>query len=243
MTNKDDFEEFPEINLTNLSGTMKDLEQAKQLFHKHRNVFSKKGEPLGFTPSIQHKINTFDDTQVVQPYRRIPPQLWNVQDVQDHLKELLRKGITEESNSEFASPIVIFRKRNGDLRICVDYLKLNMKVRPDAFPLPRIKEPMDALGLARYLSTLDLTSAYHQIEVAPEDRRKTAFTTLMGLFQYKRLPFGLSMAPATFQSLMSQVFRDYIFRILLVYLDDIIVYPSTIEEHLNRLDKVFTTLA
>ena len=232
---------IPEIDLSHLFGSMQDFDNVRKMFQKHKDVFSKKGEPLGCTKTVQHKIHTTDDIPIKQPFRRLPPQMW--QSVQDHLNELMKKGIIQESQSDYASPIVIVRKKNGDIRMCVDYRKLNTKVRRDAFPLPRIEESLDALSNAKYFSTLDLTSAYHQIEVAPEDRRKTAFTTPMGLYEYIRLPFGLSTSPATFQRLMSIIFRDDIFRILLVYLDDIIVYSSTLEEHLDRLDRVFTTLA
>ena len=159
------------------------------------------------------------------------------------MNELLAKGIIQESHSDYAAPIVLVKKKSGELRLCVDYRKLNRKVQKDSFPLPRIEESLDTLAGVKYFSTLDLTSAYHQIEVTPEDRKKTAFTTPMGLFEYVRMPFGLSTSPATFQRLMNQIFREDIFRILLVYLDDIIVYSSTIEEHIQRLDQVFSTLA
>ena len=222
---------------------MEQMHSARQLFKKHKDVFSAKGEQLGCTSTIQHKIVTTDDVPVRQPYRRIPPQLWK--DVQDHLNELLAKGIIQESHFDYAAPIVLVKTKSRELRLCVDYRKLNRKVQKDSFPLPRIEESLDTLAGVKYFSTLDLTSAYlyHQIEVAPEDRKKTAFTTSMGLFEYVRMPFGLSTSLATFQRLMNQIFRDDIFRILLVYLDDIIVYSSTIEEHIQRLHQVFSTLA
>ena len=231
---------IPHVTLSGIVGDLQDLDQIKELFKKHRNIFSKPDEPLGSTSTIKHKINTVDDVPVVQPYRRIPPHLW--EPVQKHLQDLKNKGIIKESCSDYASPIVIVKKKNGDLRICVDYRKLNLKVQRDSFPLPRIEESLDSLTNAKYFSTLDLTSAYHQIEVAEEDQKKTAFITPMGLFEYIRMPFGLSTSPATFQRLMNIVFRDDIFKTLLVYLDDIIVFSSTISEHLERLEHVFCTL-
>jgi transposase InsO family protein len=126
--------------------------------------------------------------------------------------------------------------------MCVDYRQLNAKTKPDAYPLPRIEEVLDALGGAKYFSTIDLASAYNQVEVNPTDRHKTAFTTPMGLFEYNRMPFGLSNAPATFQRLMQGIFRDDLLQILICYLDDIIVYSNDIEEHLERLETVFLKL-
>ena len=231
----------PDINLSHLIGKMDELEDVKQLFLKYNDVFTTKTDTLlPCTKTIQHKIYTTDDIPVKQAFRRLPPSM--LQSVQDHLDELLQKGIIQESHSDYASPILIVKKKNGDIRMCVDYRKLNSKVQRDCFPLPRIDESLDTLSGVKYFSTLDLTSAYHQIEVAPEDRRKTAFITPMGLYEYIRMPFGLSTSPATFQRLMCQVFREDIFKILLVYLDDIIVFSATIEEHLERLEKVFSTL-
>ena len=181
-----------------------------------------------------------DDSPIKQPYRRVPPHQWA--ELKEHLQELLQRGVIKESNSEFASPIVLVRKSSGALRMCVDYRKVNARVKQDAYPLPRIEETLEALSGATYFSALDLASAYNQVQVSPEDQHKTAFVTPMGLYEFTRMPFGLSTAPATFQRLMGIVFRDEILEILLVYLDDIIVYSRSIQEHLQRLEIVFCKL-
>ena len=112
----------------------------------------------------------------------------------------------------------------------------------DAYPLPRIDEALDALCHAKYFSCLDLTSGYHQVKVASKDQPKTAFISPMGLYEFKRMPFGLTNAPATFQRLMATIFGDMNFDSVLLYLDDIIVFSATVEEHVTRLSKVFSRL-
>lgn len=112
----------------------------------------------------------------------------------------------------------------------------------DKFPLPRIEETFDVLHGSTFFSTMDLTSGYNQIAVADEDREKTAFTTPFGLYEFNRMPFGLTNAPAIFPRLIQHCFRDEVFNILLVFLDDIIVYSKTLREHIERLDNVFTIL-
>jgi transposase InsO family protein len=126
--------------------------------------------------------------------------------------------------------------------MCVDYRRLNAKVKRDCFPLPRIEESLEALRGATLFSTMDLVSAYNQVEVEPVDQEKTAFTTPMGLYQYIRMPFGLNNSPATFSRLVGQVFREEIFQSLLVYLDDIIVFSSEVQSHLDRLENALKRL-
>ena len=230
----------PNVDLSHFTGSPTEVERVKALLRKNADVFIRDGEELSCTKSIYHPVNTTDDKPVVQRYRRIPPHQW--QAVREHLEDLLRKGIIAESQSNYASPIVILPKKSGEIRVCIDYRKLNAKVTPDVFPLPRIDEALEVLGNAKIFSTLDLVSAYHQIEVKPSDRHKTAFTTPMGLFESVRMPFGLSNSPATFSRLMSHVFREEILAILMVYLDDIIVFSETHSDHLDRLDKVFSRL-
>ena len=233
-------EQIPMIDLEQFPGTEEELHKVQQSLRKHQEVFLRKGQTIGCTRTVTHRIHTTDDIPVNEPYRRIPPQL--VDEVREHLNDLLKKGVIQESESAYAAPIVVVRKKTGDIRICNDYRRLNQKVAKDAFPLPRIQESLEALGKAKVFSTLDLASAYHQVEVHPSDRHKTAFTTPFGLFEQVRMPFGIANAPATFQRLMSKIFRDDILRILLVYLDDIILYSETVDEHIRDLDTVLTKL-
>ena len=159
-----------------------------------------------------------------------------------HLRQLLAKKIIRKSSSQYASPVVLVRKKSGGLRMCVDFKLLNRHVIRDNYPLPRIEQSMDALKGTRVFSTMDLQSAYYQVEVAEEDKAKTAFCTPVGIFEFNRMPFGLSNAPATYKRLMQQVFQEELFSEVLVYLDDLLLYSQTVEEHMDQLEKVFGKL-
>ncbi|GBN01029.1 Retrovirus-related Pol polyprotein from transposon 17.6 [Araneus ventricosus] len=148
----------------------------------------------------------------------------------------------EECESPFAAPVVLVPKPNGDIRLCIDYRKLNAITVPDRYPLPLMDTLLhDAKSIA-FMSTLDLKTGYHQIEVNPDDKDKTAFVCPFGMFRYKRMPFGLKNAPATFQRLMDQ-FRNGLPTVnILVYLDDIVVLSETFEQHIQDLKMVFDRL-
>ena len=148
----------------------------------------------------------------------------------------------ECSDSSWASPIVLIKKKDGKTRFCIDFRKLNDVTRKDAQPLPRIDETLYAMGGACYFSTLDLASGYWQVERDPKDKEKTAFVTPYGLYQFNVMPFGLCNAPATFQQLMEQVLAGLHWSVCLVYLDDIIVFSSTVDRHLEILREVLTRL-
>ena len=148
----------------------------------------------------------------------------------------------QPSSSAWSSPIVMVRKKTGDVRVCIDYRKLNERTIKDAYPLPRIDMCLDCLASAKVFSTIDLQSAYMQLEVAEEDRHKTAFITKYGLFEYLVMLFGLCHAPSTFQRCVELIFRGIQWKYLLVYLDDIIVIASNFDEHLDRLEEVFKRL-
>ena len=212
----------------------------RRLVEANADVFSWSDDQMGCTGLLKHRIVLTTDTPTSQPYRRIPPSM--LQEVRDHLDSLLSQDVITPSSSPYAAPIVLVRKKSGELRMCCDYRRLNAITRRDAFPIPRMEECIDALEGAKYFSTLDLASGYHQVEMAAEDREKTAFTTPFGLYEWKRLPFGLANAPAHFSRLMQRVMSDHLFQILLIYLDDLLVYSATFDEHLNRLQKVFDRL-
>ena len=193
----------------------------------------------GKTRVIEHRINTDAQGPVHQRAYRIPPALKT--EVVEELKELLDAGVVEESTSEWSSPIVVVKKKDGTNRICVDYRKLNATSKFDAYPKPRIDEMLDAVGQSEYLTTLDLTKGYWQVPMKEEDKTKTAFSSPLGLLQFTVMPFGLSRAPATFQRMMDQVLRGtegYAG----VYLDDIIIFGNTWEEHLSNVKQVFQRL-
>ena len=198
------------------------------MLRRHADVFAWSEDGLDFTDLVQHGIILLTDVPIAKPYRRIPPH--HLQEVRAHIDDLVQRGIIETSTSPYAAPIVLVRKKSGGLRLCCDYRKLNAQTVRDKFSLPRIDECLDALA------------GFHQMSVAEEDRPKTAFTCPWGHFQWRRLPFGLTNAPATCQRLMQSAMQDYLFAILLVYLDDILVYAPSVPEHIRRLDMVFGRL-
>ncbi|TWW73497.1 Retrovirus-related Pol polyprotein from transposon 412 [Takifugu flavidus] len=219
---------------------VEDQGKVQSLLRQYASVFSSHEGDLGCTSLISHDIPLLDDVPVRQCHRRIPPSEYEV--VKEHINQLLEAQIIRESSSPYGSPIVLVKKKDGSLRMCVDYRQLNNKTRKDAFPLPRIEESLDALTGARWFSTLDLASGYNQVPVTEADRPKTAFCTPFGLFEWNRMPFGLCNAPSTFQRLMQRLFGDQQCQSLLLYLDDIVVFSSTVEQHLERLKVVLGRL-
>ena len=155
---------------------------------------------------------------------------------------MLSKDIIRPSSSPWASPITLVPKKDGSVRFCIDYRKVNSATRRDAYPLPRIDDTLDTLSGARWFSTLDLVAGYWQVELAEEDKEKTAFCTSDGLFEFNVLPFGLCNGPATFQRLMDLLLTGLQWSSCLVYLDDVIVVGRSFSEHLQNLDNVFRRL-
>ncbi|GBG60083.1 hypothetical protein CBR_g414 [Chara braunii] len=158
------------------------------------------------------------------------------------LNDLLDKGWIRPNSSPYGAPVLFVRKKNKDLRLCIDYRKLNAQTVKNAGPLPRIDDLLERLGSANFFSKLDLKSGYHQISIRPQDRYKTAFKTPYWLFEWVVMPFGLTNTPTTFQATMTNEFRAMLDRFVLVYLDDILVYSRTLEEHLDHLRRVLETL-
>ena len=164
------------------------------------------------------------------------------QEVQTQIQALLDKGWIEPSASPYGAPILFVQKKDGSLRMCVDYRALNNQTVKNRYPLPRIDDLMAQLHGAKVFTSLDLAQGYHQIRITPEDVPKTAFRTPLGHFQYKVLPFGLTNAPATFQEVMNDIFRPYLRKFVLIYLDDILIYSKTPEEHVEHMRLVLEVL-
>ncbi|GBG60851.1 hypothetical protein CBR_g15972 [Chara braunii] len=158
------------------------------------------------------------------------------------LDDLLAKGWIRPSSSPYGAPVLFARKKNKDLRLCIDYRKLDAQTVKNVGPLPRIDDLLERLGGAKYFSKLDLKSGYHQISIRPNDRYKSAFKTRYGHFEWVVMPFGLPNAPTAFQVAMTNEFCAILDRFVLVYLDDILVYSRRLEDHLGHLRRVLETL-
>ncbi|PAA80978.1 hypothetical protein BOX15_Mlig009439g6 [Macrostomum lignano] len=236
----DPIEEFREWGSCGLS----EEEEAdfRELISQHRAVFAKDSKDLGCTTVMKHEIDTGDARPVKEAARRIPPYLR--QEVDKELDDLLEAGRISEVQSPWCSPVVCVKKKDGSLRFCCDYRKLNEVTKKDAVPLPRTDDLLESLGGAKIFSTMDMQSGYWQMAVEPSDRLKTAFGVSHRVQQYawNVMPFGLTNAPASFSRLMNVVLGKLCWKTCLVYLDDLLVWSRTVEEHLERLQTVFRRL-
>ena len=208
----------------------------KQMLHRKRSAFMLEGDPLGKTDLVHHEIHTTTQVPIKQPARRFP--IHQREEGEKQVKEMLEKGLIEPSESPWASPVVLVKKKDGSTRFCIDYRRLNDVTIKDAYPLPRIDDSLDALSGADCFSTLDLASGYWQVGLADDARQKSAFVTNSGLYQFTVMPFGLSNAPSTFERLMERVLSGLQWQICLVYLDDVIVFSRGVSQHISRLEEV-----
>ena len=222
------------------SVTIDEKRQVGAILEEYADCFSRSEYDLGHTTLVKHSINTGDNAPVKQTLRRQP--LAYLPEIDRQLEEMSRQKIIEPSQSPWASNLVVAKKKDGTLRLCVDYRNLNNLTRKDSYPLPRIADCLDALGSAIYFSTFDLRSGYFQIAMEESDKDKTTFVTRRGTFRYASMPFGLCNAPSTFQRLMDVVMTGLNYEICLVYLDDIVLFSQTVDEHLVRLRQLLERL-
>lgn len=206
----------------------------------YSDVFAHHDLDFGHTTKAKHHIRLKDETPFKQRPRPIHPQDYEA--VRRHLKTLLDAGVIRESESPFSSPIVVVKKKNGDIRLCVDYRKLNLQTIKDAYALPSLEESFSALSGSQWFSVMDLKSGYYQIEMEESDKQKTAFVCPLGFWEWNRMPQGITNAPSTFQRLMEKCMGDMHLREVLVFLDDLIVFSKSLEEHETRLISVLNRL-
>ena len=217
-------------------------EQLCRLLDKHVGLFAKSPTDLGRTAVVEHKIDTGDARPIKQAPRRLPRAF--AKEESELIQKQLEAGVIRKSSSPWSSPMVYVKKKDGTIRPCVDYRRLNQVTVKDAYPLPSIQACLDSLAEATTYSTLDLQSGYWQITVREEDRCKTAFAASSGgLFEYVTMPMGLCNGPSTFERAMELILSGLQWRTLLVYLDDIIIFATSAQEMMLRMDEVFSRLS
>ena len=234
---------FEQIRTNHLNTEEKS--QLLKIILKFENIFFLEGEDLTFTNAVKHRIHTKDDVPIHTKSYRYP--FIHREEVQRQIHKMLEQGIIRHSSSPWTSPVWIVPKKldasgKKKWRLVIDYRKLNEKTIDDRYPIPNINDILDKLGRCMYFTTLDLASGFHQIEVSESDIQKTAFSVENGHYEFLRMPFGLKNAPSTFQRVMDNVLREHIGTRCLVYMDDIIVFSTSLTEHLDNLAKIFDTL-
>ena len=232
---------FDELDLSSLDSWAPELvDVACWLLAKYHDVFSLDPVELGCTPSAEHTIKVTDDTPFKERFRQIPPPM--VEEVRNHLREILDSGAIRPSQSAWCNAVVLVWKKDGNLHFCIDFHHMNA-CKKDSYPLPRMQEALESLVGTGHFSCLDLKSRFWQIRTDEASKQYTAFIMgNLGFFECNRMPFGLCNAQATFQQLMQNCMGELNFIYCLIHLDDLIVFLQTAEEHLHRLCVIFDQL-
>ena len=210
----------------------------RKMLKKHESLWS--GE-LGKINTVKHRIDLVPGARPFKsaPYRAGP----KTRELEEfEIDKQLKAGVIEPSNSEWAAPVLFAPKKDGRLRFCIDYRRLNTITVKDSYPIPRMDECIDSLGDAKVFTTLDAYSGYWQVAIDEKDRAKTSFVCHSGQYQYVRMPFGLTNAPATFQRALDTILSPFKWKTCLVYIDDKVIFSNNVEEHIRHVNEVFTTL-
>jgi hypothetical protein len=219
------------------------LLQIPEAYHRWKHMFEK---PTGKAALPEHRPY---DAEIILEEGKTPPFLPiiplskpQLDEVKAYLDENMAKGYIRKSDSPAGFPILFVPKKDGSLRLCVDYRKLNAITRKNRYPLPSIKELRDRLTGARYFTSLDLREGYYQVRMKKGEEWKTAFRTRYGHYEYRVMPFGLTNAPATFQALINDVLRQHLDIFVIAYLDDILIYSENEQEHIEHVQIVLECL-
>ena len=235
----------PKADISEIDCNEEELTEAQRtevrgLLERISHAFASSDRDLGCANGVEHEIHLREESTFKEPYRRVPPG--QLEKFRDAISDLLDTGVISKSKSPYASPVVLVRKKDKTLRVCVDFRKLNARTVKDSYPIPRISETLKALSGAEWFCSLDLQSGYLQVKIPCKDKVKTAMTTSFGLYEFNRMPFGLTNALATFQRLMECCLGDLNFRTCLIYLNDVIVFARSFSEMLQRLEEVLQRL-
>ncbi|KAG1514733.1 hypothetical protein G6F45_011487 [Rhizopus arrhizus] len=211
------------------------------LLKKYYSIFDWNNDTIGNTSIITHKIIIEQDTQPIshRPYRLSPIE---AKYLEQEIDKYCKLGVISPSNSPWAAPVILVKKKNGEYRMVIDYRKLNAVTKKDSYPLPRIDDLLDTLGKASIFSALDMRAGFHQVPLEEESKELTAFTTKYGVYHYNTLPMGLVNSPATFQRLIDLCFRPLINKCLVAYIDDLNIYSRNNDDHLQHLEQVFNCI-
>ena len=205
---------------------------------EHHHIFSLDKNEIGCTDSAEHIIELMDDELFKERFRQIAPPL--LEEVRENLQDMLDGGAIRPSKSPWYNAIVLVRKKDGTLRFCIDFRKLNARTKKDSFPLPRMQETMESMVGAQFFSSMDLKSGFWQVRMSEKSRQYTAFTVgSLGVYEFLWMPYRLCNAPAMFQRLMQNCLGELNLTYALVYLDDVIVYSNMEEDHLRRMQAIF----
>lgn len=230
------------ISLEDSDLTNEQKSRLENFIAQNKDMFALDSSQLGCTNLHVHKIETGDAAPQRQyPYRVGPEQK---KEIENQVNDMLENDIIEPSDSYWAAPVILCKKKDGTYRFAIDYRRLNAVTVPQNFPLPRFEDVVDSVSAnqSKIFSVLDLKSGFHQIPLDPKTKHKSTFTCHVGNYCFKRLAFGLKNAPAAFQRLMSTVLNGINFKFTLVYVDDILVHSPNFEQHLSHLQMVFDRL-
>ena len=213
-----------------------------KFLEENKAVFCDGEFDVGHQTILKHRIDLTDETPIKQRCRFIPPHIYD--DLQRHLQQLLELGIIAESDSPWSQNLVYARKKDGSLRICQDFRALNARTIKDAYEIPRVDDLLNVVRNMKWVTSIDISWSYWNTEIEPSHRSRTAFTVgSLGHFQWNRMAFGLTCAPSTQQKLMSRILKPYLMRCCVVYVDDVLIFSNSFEQHLKDVENVMKCIA